>query len=212
MNNVDFLPERIRQSRISHNRMVRRVYMLIVCAAALVALGHFRQEQISAAKADFHQIVQRSESVELQLSHRDELLRQQAELFIIQRIEAHLGSRSDALELLAEVEKLLPPSAALAQLEVMTTDVTVPVKSAGNTSRSAGATAAPSIGPAEKMTIKRVQLKLTGLAPNDVDVANFILQMAASELFEDVDMGYSRDVEIQGRKARQFQASCYVVR
>jgi hypothetical protein len=60
------------------------------------------------------------------------------------------------------------------------------------------------------VTVKRVRLMLTGIAPGDVDVANFIGQLSASPLVEDVNMGYAKTVEFRGRLAREFQASCYI--
>jgi hypothetical protein len=47
-----------------------------------------------------------------------------------------------------------------------------------------------------------------------MDVANFIGQMAGCPLFEDVNMGYSKTIEIDGqrRKARSFLVSCLLVR
>jgi len=50
------------------------------------------------------------------------------------------------------------------------------------------------------------------MAPTDVDVANFIGQLAGSRLFEGVNMGYARNVTFRSRSARQFQVSCYVIR
>jgi hypothetical protein len=64
-------------------------------------------------------------------------------------------------------------------------------------------------GEAEK-PVKRVRLVLTGMAPSDVDVANFIGQLAGSKVFEDVNMGYARNITYRSRTARKFQASCYV--
>jgi len=64
----------------------------------------------------------------------------------------------------------------------------------------------------EDKAVHRVRLVLTGLAPTDVDVANFIGQLSASRLFEDVTMGYAKNVSFRGRSAREFRASCYVAR
>ena len=50
------------------------------------------------------------------------------------------------------------------------------------------------------------------MAPTDVDVANFIGQLAGSRVFEDVNMGYARNVPFRTRTARKFQVSCYVIR
>ena len=54
--------------------------------------------------------------------------------------------------------------------------------------------------------------KLTGLSPTDIEIANFIGQLSASPLFEDVNMGYARTEEFDGRVGRKFQASCLVAR
>ena len=60
--------------------------------------------------------------------------------------------------------------------------------------------------------VKRVLLVIDGMAPNDVDVANFIGQLSACPLFEDVHMGYAKTVRFRGAEAREFQAKCYVIR
>ncbi len=60
------------------------------------------------------------------------------------------------------------------------------------------------------VTLKRVRLLITGVAPGDVDVANFIGQLSASPLLEDVNMGYTKTVEYRGHLAREFEASCYI--
>jgi len=43
-------------------------------------------------------------------------------------------------------------------------------------------------------------------------VANFIGQLSASLLFEEVSMGFARTETFRGRSARRFQASCYLVK
>ena len=53
---------------------------------------------------------------------------------------------------------------------------------------------------------------LTGMAPTDVDVANFIGQLSASCLFKNVNMGYAKTVTFQRRSAKEFQASCYLAK
>ena len=50
------------------------------------------------------------------------------------------------------------------------------------------------------------------LSPNNVDVANFIADLSASPLFEEVDMGYAKNIVFRSKAAKEFQASCYVVR
>jgi Tfp pilus assembly protein PilN len=77
---------------------------------------------------------------------------------------------------------------------------------------AAGSRVTDASGAVKEVTVKRVQLLVTGLAPSDVDVANFIGHLSASPLFEDVNMGYAKNVVVRGRTAREFQATCFVAR
>ena len=69
-----------------------------------------------------------------------------------------------------------------------------------------------SVAEATPQSTRRIKLALTGVAPSDIAVASFIGQIAASPFFEKIGMGYSRNIEYQGCKAREFQVTMFVVR
>ena len=217
MNSVDFLPERIKTNRARRRRLIRQGHLLAVCAFALLVLGYLRSETIHDARTELRLIGERAASVDLQLAQRERLERQRAEFLILQRIEEQLGSRVNALNLLAELEGLLPDGVALTSVNVETVDL--PVKITPATKGGRARLAKPGAKKtAKKITVKRLRLTLTGLAPEDVKVATFIGQLSSSRMFEGVNMGYARGSEINShtkygtRKAREFQASCYVTR
>lgn len=209
MDHVNFLPQRIRSQRAKRGRRVRQAYLLLLCAAALVGLGYVRQHRVEAARADVALLKGSAEDLRQQAARRDVLQRQLQDLSIRKQVQEHLGSRVSAQVVLAELHRQMPPSLCLTSLELETMEVPLARKALTNV--SVRATVA---GGAERRpeTAKRLRLTLTGLAPNDVDVANFIGQLSSSPLFEDVNMGYSRSVTYKGRMAREFRASCYVVR
>ncbi len=184
--------------------------MLGAIVFVLILMGYVRQELIHSAEADLVTLQETAVIVQQQVAKRAELERQRAELFIVQRIEGHLGSRVDTIEILCELENLLPPSMALMQLSVETKEVPVAMLSSASRRRLRVTNSAT--GKDNRKMVKRVYLTLTGLAPTDVDVANFIGQLSASSLFEDVNMGYTKNVEIGGLTARKFQASCFIAR
>jgi Tfp pilus assembly protein PilN len=212
MHNVDFLPERIKTRRQRRRRLVRQSYLLIACAMLLALLGYLRNGRIQRARASLLPLQERAESARKQLERRADLEKQQAELMIVQRIEGCLGSRVNALQLLGELERLSPPSIALTNLDMEAKPVAVELEQARRLNLSSSIVPASKGATGGKTTVRRVLLTLTGLAPSDVDVANFIGQLSASRLFEDINMGYARNLEFAGLSARQFQASCYVVR
>lgn len=214
MQNVDFLPERIVIQRARRQRLIRHSYLVAVCAVGLALLGYWRHGHLQEARGELAATSQRGRDVQTRLHILDSLEQQQAELMIKKRISDHLGSRVNALDVMAELQRLLPTSMALTSLNLETMEVRVPVARG----RSGQANASLRVSPAgaqprkEDKAVHRVRLVLTGLAPTDVDVANFIGQLSASRLFEDVTMGYAKNVSFRGRSAREFRASCYVAR
>jgi len=185
-------------------------YLVAICLAALVGLGYVFQGRISAARAERAMLAGRSNNAREQQHLLDSLQDQLADLMIKKRIEEELGRRAGTLEVLIELERIMPESMALTSLTMETVEIKTPVRSPGGVRRSGRAVARRGV-PAETST-KRVRLVITGIAPTDVDVANFIGQLSASSVFEDVNMGYARTVAVRSRQARQFQASCYVSR
>jgi len=208
MDSVDFLPERIRTQRVRRRRLALHACLLALCAAALGGLGYAFQGRIRSARAELALVAGRGDNVSQQIALRGTLEAQMADLMVKKEIEETLGRRVGILEVLAELQRVLPESMALTNLTLETVEVQMPVEPA-----KAGASGrAVARGKAASRSVKRVRVLLTGLAPTNVDVANFIGQLSGGRMFEDVNMGYARDVTFRARSARQFQVSCLVVR
>lgn len=207
MENIDFLPDRIRQQRSRRRRIIRQAFLAVVCALGLALLGYARQNAVRNAQAELATVNDRGQELQQRVVMRDALEKQQAQMQIAQKVDEQLGSRINALDVLAEVSRLVPPNMILTSLNYETIDqkMTIDMTAGGKSSPRA-----KTGGPAKERTVKRLRLTLTGIAMGDVDVANFIAQMSANPLFEDVNMGYARTIEFRGRSAREFQADCYV--
>jgi hypothetical protein len=208
MENLDFLPERTRLGRERRRRLFRQGYLTVVCIAGLVAVGYVRQGSVRQAQASLESLNAQQQQLQRQVSLRQDLERQLGEFQLLKRINDDLGSRVCALDVLAELDKLLPRNMALTNLSFEAVQLQVPLKQASGGADSTRAV--PASDPGKMVTVKRVRLMLTGIAPGDVDVANFIGQLSASPLVEDVNMGYAKTVDFRGRLAREFQASCYI--
>ncbi|MCD6365255.1 MAG: hypothetical protein J7M14_05215, partial [Planctomycetes bacterium] len=112
MNNIDFLPERIRKRHARKARLVRQGYLLAACVMALALLGGVRHNRSRRAQGELEMLEGRLARSDSQLAALESLERQRAELFVIQRIEGHLGSRIKVIDILGELEALLSPSMA----------------------------------------------------------------------------------------------------
>jgi Tfp pilus assembly protein PilN len=213
MHNIDFLPRRIKEQRRKRRRRVRQGAIVCACVAVLVAIGFVRQESINQVHAEWQQLERQVRQVHSQLSLREELEKEWNQLVRKQQISEQFDTRLTARDVLAELGHRLPESMALTDLELEADSVLLdPSKPARvlNTSSGRPRTVAP---PAtRKQRITRIRLVITGLAPSDVDIANFVGQLASSPLFEDVNMGYTREIRFQGKTARQFKATCFTAR
>jgi len=210
MNNVDFLPERIRLQRQRRTNLIRQGHMLVLCVAGLTLLGYVRQARIGEARAEMALLGERSTSVARQIAMRGALEEQQAELLMKERIGEHLGSRLSALDIMGELEQIMSDRLTLTDMTIEAMDVRVPIVLVADGVRARPVSAAR-LEPRTTVT-RRLRLVITGQSPTDIDVANFIGQVASSPLFEDIEMGYSRTAEHNNRKVREFQVTCFVVR
>jgi len=213
MTEVDFLPERIRQQRARRRRLIRQGHLLALCILAMGALTYIRHGRIAEARAELAALDERQDNIERQVAMIGTLERQMADLLIKKRIESELGSRTDCTAVLAELCRIMPANVALRSLHLKTVQVHLKADAPPIPQPLAGHRAAPApMSSQVKKTDRRVRLVITGMAPTDVDVANFIGQLSASCLFEDVNMGYAKNITFRDRVAREFQASCNLAR
>jgi len=207
---VDFLPERVTIHRVMRARLIRQGYLLGIMLAAIIGLGYFNEERIGRAEAEMAGLDNHSSIVANQFEQMLKLQKQLSDLMIKARIDNRLGSRINGMDILGELGRILPESMALTSLELDARTTIVKLEPAtGGVATAAGGRRA---GKDRKKTINRLKLTITGLSPNNVDVANFIADLSASRLFEEVDMGYAKNIDFRGKQAKEFQASCYVVR
>ena len=209
MEEIDFLPDRIKAQRARRRRLTVQAYLMAICLTGLVALGYVFHVRIRTARGELSMLEGRGDAMRQQLAMKESMEQELADLMIKKRIEERLGRRVGTLDVLAELQRAMPESMALTRLNMETVEVAVPLEAAGE-NRSNRPVAGDK--PEKEKVVKRVRLTLTGMAPTDVDVANFIGQLAGSRLFEGVNMGYARNVTFRSRSARQFQVSCYVIR
>ncbi len=212
MNTIDFLPERIRHQRSRRAALQRQAVLLGLVAGLLGLWAWANQGRIDQAEAHCQALAGSRQAVQNQIALIPDYQRQLEAGQVKVRISRELGSRLDLQAVLAELSRLLPPSAALTGLECRTVEVSLRPTASMLTG---GARAASAGGLTLKApTEARVKLLITGICPTDVDVANFIGQLSACPLFEDVNMGYAKTemVDQKQRKARSFEVSCLLAR
>jgi len=210
MVDIDFLPERVKNQRARQRRMIRRGYLLVVTIGVLAGLGSAREGWIRQGRAEAFLLAEMRVNRETMRQRRMRLEAEWAGLLIQKRISDRLGSRAKPVDVVANIESVVRGAdkngcMVLRQLKVETMPSPSAALPPGGRGAPGGATPAP--GPA------RVQVLVVGVAADDVTVANFVAQLSANRMFEDVNMEETKTVSFGGLSdAREFKVTCYVVR
>jgi len=191
---------------------MRQGYLLCACVAALVVLGCVRRGYVSKARAELVAVQESAASSQQQLATKKSIELELAWLNTKKQIDDELGSRISMGDIIAELSRLLSTSMSITELSFEAVEIPVAVQPADGGDQSSGRARSADKGKGKVRTVNRVLVVINGLARSDVDVANFIAQVSACPLFENVNMGYTRPVVFREQEAREFQARCYVVR
>ena len=165
--------------------------------AVLIGLGawmtlagrNIREYQGRLSRIDRELTASRSELkiIEVLMAGRRELVAQS-------QVLAKIGSHAEAARLLATLDEAMPKSTALLELSLVTEE-THPVMTNG----------ARAIQEKERGMDRRLNVKLTGVAPTDVEVAGFLDELTGKAFLEDVRMTGSKPRLEDGRVMREFE-------
>ncbi len=214
---IDFLPEWVNEQRARRRRMVRRAYLLIFTIGVLAACGSVRQGWIRQARAESFLLVDMKSNNAAMLHRKNCLETQWNSLQLAKKIGERLGSRVKPVEVVAAIEGVVRSAdksghMVLKQLSVDPAGGAIPMAGARPPlTKSLPPGMAPANAQAEGPG--RVNVLIIGVAVDDVTVANFIAQLSAHRMFEDVNMEYTKTVTFWGmRDAREFKVTCGVAR
>ncbi|MEM0913752.1 MAG: hypothetical protein AAGB29_03435 [Planctomycetota bacterium] len=204
---VDFLPESYRQKR--QLRALKRLCgVLAVCLMAVAATWGAMQFSVSGRLAA-HADALAEQAASARATH-DELARVTEEHRVLQR-QAKIGRelsmplhQADLMHLLGET---MPETVGLTELEVRTVrprPTPIVQTTAVPGARPARPTPNAAAKPAE---LDRLELRLAGVAPSDLVVAELVNALTNHAVFDAVTLHGSRPVDRFGYQVRLFELS-----
>ena len=194
MREVEFLPEwypKVRQRR----RMVALqawVTLILVSGLGLWMLlvqrnVHAREHTLAGLKNDLVQS-------ETELHRLEELLELQKQLGQQDQIFVKIGRPVETTKVLGALSEMMPRDMALLGLTIETQE----------TPRVTGKLASRAAAE-KKETDSALRFRLHGVAPTDVDLAEFIAKLTAKPFFSQVELNYSHERQESGRVMREFE-------
>jgi Tfp pilus assembly protein PilN len=201
---MSFLPEDYLEARSARRT---NLILLALFALVLTGIGVYTLYQVrldaqvrtreARATARSLQVAQQIELVEQMYQRKDQMIRKA-------RVTSMLLERTPRSVILAELINNMPATLSLLDLELDTKaarPTTAGPKTAierAKLNAKLHAEQAPEVLPAE------VSLKLVGVAPTDVQVAQFMTALGRNPLFAEVNLSYSEALTVQEQPMRKF--------
>jgi hypothetical protein len=167
----------------------------------LVFWGVMGHQRVMHKQALAAQTTDELRQVRGQLKMLDEQLLMKQQLQQQEMILRRLGLQVDATRMLGEMDELMGKQTFVLELAI---DTEEHVRSAAPA--VAAMTGDPSQKPREQVE-RKLRVRLVGVAPSDVDVANFLAGLSSRSYFDQVAMTYARDRASDGRLMREFEVT-----
>jgi len=212
---IDFLPADYAERR---GRRRANLICLGLAGAAVLALGMISALAVARAMG----VTALRRVVELQYREAGRQIEQLKKLEerkagLLRKVElsADLLERVPRSYILARLTNALPPYTSI-QIFIMSTEeveVEVPAPSeavgkADETGKDRSAQKGAKKKRPEKVKKKETLFRIDGLAPTDVEVAEYIARLSADPLFEEVNLKFSEEFPYQeGLQVRRFELS-----
>jgi len=210
MANMSFLPEDYLEKRIQRRTNIISLGLFLVVMAAVVGAFFVTDRQRSEIRAQQAQVNKQFEDAAAWLEQRDKLEERKAQIMHKARITSSLRERVHRSVVLAELINNMPGSVALLGL-TLDTRVVKTAKPLGTTALDDAKRAAAGAGaPDADVQQTDVEIELEGVAPTDVQVAQFMTALSRSKLFTELNLAFSEEITVDDQKMRKFKVELKV--
>ncbi len=204
MHDTSFLPEEYLDRRLQRRTNVISLVLFVVVLGVVVSAYFVTDQQRAEVKSLQAQVNQQFEDAAKRLEQLDELQRRKDAMIRKAQVSAALIERVPRSVLLAEMINNMPATLSLVELDLTTKILqTAPrPKTAMEKARQAQHVEAAS---EPEVPVTEAPIYMIGLAPTDVEVAQFMTALGQSPMFRDVNLVYSEEAQIDERVMRRFR-------
>ncbi|MEX0743970.1 MAG: PilN domain-containing protein [Phycisphaeraceae bacterium] len=206
--NMSFLPEDYLETRAARRTNIACLALFGVVMVALVA-AYFVSSRQDTEVRDLHRQVNREfEEAARRIDQLEKLQAQKQQMVRKAQVTGVLLERVPRSLLLAELINHMPTTLSLIELDLETQVLRTAAPARTSLQREQQrqndrqqAEQRPEIAVPETELL----LNLVGVAPTDVEVAQFMTSLGRHPMFHDVNLQFSEETTVQERKMRQFR-------
>lgn len=211
MNEINFLPASYLYQRGQRRRSLIHLAMIGTALIAGVAFWTVQRGQTASMRREVESLEAQAQTVQQQRTASAKLLTEYKALLHQTRVQRELAQPVTQTQVLSVLGDVLPSTVTLTQVEVAATRPKpasmedAAAKPKPGSKKSAGAKAEAAASGPEYLTI-RVQ----GVAPDDLTVANLVGTLSEHPLFGEVRLRHSRAVSLMDATVRNFEMTMRV--
>ena len=201
MREVEFLPDWYPKVRARKRAVMIQTWATLALVAALGFWMLLAQRNVQARENELSALHTDLNQSEVQLQRLEDLLELQKELGKQDSIFAKIGTQLKSTKLMTTLEQLMPRDMALINLTLETEDPAAAPRQGGSISSRAQKNA-PKVS-----TEPKLRLRLHGVAPTDVDLAEFLAKLTSKPFFKQIELIRSQEKIENGHVMRDFEVS-----
>jgi hypothetical protein len=199
MREVEFLPDWYPKVRARKRAVMIQTWATLALVVSLGIWMLMAQRNVQARESELSNLRTDLNQSEVQLQRLEDLLELQKELGKQDSIFAKIGRPVESTKLITTIEQLMPRDMALINLTVETEDP--PPKPTGSISARAQKNAK------NLPTDPKIRLRLNGVAPTDVDLAEVLAKLTSKPFFKQIELIRSHEKIDNAHVMREFEVS-----
>jgi hypothetical protein len=200
MPDLEFLPEWYPQTRQRRRLVVLQAWFTLALGVGLAMWCVMSERRVRQAERDLSAVESQLERSRSELGELEELLVLEKQLVRQDQVLAMVGTHVEAARLMTALDEVMPPEMALLDLDVTTEERQIePVGLAA--ASAAAARNERGSRPAERL----LKVKLVGVTPTDVDLANFLTRLTSKRYLSGVSLTYTKSRLESDHLMRQFE-------
>ena len=195
MRDLDLLPKWYRQT-LSHRKLVvAQGWITVGLGLALSTWVVLVQQSIHSARGAWFSLEGQLNQSKSQLDEMALLEERRRQWLAQAQVISRLGLHVEASRLIRALDTAMPREISLSQLQVDTEEKIPEAVPAGRLVAA----------PANQSVVRQLRVTLQGVAPTDLDLANFMSQLSTVPFFEQVTINYVKELYDNGRIMRSFE-------
>ena len=213
MVNINFVPNEYIEQRESNKSNIMYLFLLAVFMAAIAATFSFIKIRQKAVSTELAVLNSKMENAQGQLAQLDELRTKAATMIRTADLTTELIEPVPKSIILACLTNNLPSGVSLLRFNLTEKEIKMSsVSPAASQSKYVAATAAATANesPVRNKKTYETNIKIEGIAPNDIEVAAYISNLNQSIMLDNIELVESKEREIDDIQFRHFKLSMHI--